>query len=188
MADFGNWNIDAGSFIKKFAGDLQFDAMIVFEDEAIRMIGATIESTPIGLDTGQVFVDGDPMFVTKGGRLRANWQIARKPNTRIIKRPNKSKGRGFAQKKIRGKFATVDLKGIRKVSNKSMFFFNNSPYARVVEFGGYPSPVKNGTFNFRTGRFEKRSQGGFSKQAPVGMLRININRMRNRLRKRVAAL
>ena len=169
------WNIDGGKFIDRFAAELQFKAVQVYEDEAIRAVGATMQNTPIHLQ-------GD------AGKLLANWQIARKINSRVIKTQNKGKARGFAEKKLRGKFAVVNRQGIRSVSDKSMFFFNNSPYARVVEFGGYPKPVKVGTWIKKEKRFRKLSRGGFSKLAPKGMLRISVANMRLRLRKRLKNL
>lgn len=169
------WNINGAKFISGFAANLQFKAVQAYEDEAIRAVGATMQNTPIHLQ-------GD------GGKLLANWQITRKPNSRVIKTANKGKARGFAEKKLRGKFAVVDRRGIKTVSDKSMFFFNNSPYARVVEFGGYPNPVKLGTWIKKEKRFRKLSRGGFSKLAPRGMLRTNVVSMKIRLRKRLKNL
>ncbi len=176
VAREAKWNIDGAAFISKFAAELQFDALIAFEDEAIRMAGSTIMDTPLWF-----------LHDKHSGTLRNNWQIGRKPNSRILG-ANKRKSGKYAQSKIRGKFATVNKKGIKRESNKSLFFFNNAPYARVVEFGGYPSPVKNGSWNTKTKQYEKRSRSGYSKQAPRGMLRRNINSMRNRLRKRISGL
>jgi len=169
------WNIDGAKFINRFAADLQFKATQAYEDEAIRAVGATLQNTPIHLQDD-------------GGKLLANWQIARKPNNRVIKTSNKGKARGFAEKKLRGKFAVVNRQGIKSVSDKSMFVFNNSPYARVVEFGGYPKPVKVGTWIKKEKQFRKLSSRGFSKLAPRGMLRINVANMRTRLRKRLKNL
>jgi len=166
------WNTDGAKLINRFAANLQFKATQIYEDEAIRAVGATLQNTPIHLQ-------GD------GGKLLANWQIGRKPNNRVLKTPNKGKARGFAEKKLKGKFAVVNRQGIKKVSDKSMFFFNNSPYARVVEFGGYSKRVKQGTWIKKEKRFRKLSSRGFSRLAPVGMMRINIINMKMRLRKRL---
>jgi hypothetical protein len=48
---------------------------------------------------------------------------------------------------------------------------NGLPYAQVVEFGGYPNPPKGG---------EGKTEGGFSKQAPQGMLRPAVTAVLNR--------
>ncbi len=62
---------------------------------------------------------------------------------------------------------------------------NNLPYSEVIELGEYPSPVEKGTripkeFGGKA-TFEKRSQGGFSKQAPQGVVRVNALRFENLL-------
>ncbi len=51
---------------------------------------------------------------------------------------------------------------------------NATPYALTVERGGYPNPPIAGSLNYKTGKFEVRTVGGFSKQAPRGMVRVTI--------------
>ena len=46
-----------------------------------------------------------------------------------------------------------------------IYLTNNQPYAAVVEYGGYPNPPKNG---------KGKTAGGYSIQAPAGMVRISI--------------
>lgn len=182
------WDLDGAKFIGKYAANLQFDTAKTFEEELIRMAGGIINETPIGLDKGFAFVDGDPQFVVRGGQLRSNWQIASKPNNRVLLSSRGAATKpGFAARKITGKFARVNRQGTMLISSKSLYLFNNSPYGKVVEYGGYPTPVKNGSFNWRTGRFEKRSRGGYSKQAPRGMVRINVIRYKNRIRRAMKA-
>lgn len=53
----------------------------------------------------------------------------------------------------------------------SSFVRNGLPYAPVVEYGGYPNPPKKGT---------GKTEGGFSKQAPQGMLRPAVTAVVNR--------
>lgn len=45
---------------------------------------------------------------------------------------------------------------------------NNTPYGDVIEYGGYPDPVKNGSWVKGKG-YIKKSVGGFSRQAPNGV-------------------
>lgn len=168
------WNIDGADFITKHAAKLQHEGTVIFEDEAISLAGSIIANTPI--------------FHEDGGTLKNNWQIARTLNSRILKGKNKSKGLSFAEKKLRGKLAITTREGIKKTSNKSMFIFNNSPYGGVVEFGGYPNPVKFGTWVKKQKKFVKFSAGGFSKQAPKGMVRTNVMAFKNRLKRRFARL
>lgn len=70
----------------------------------------------------------------------------------------------------------------KKVTGKILYFTNNKPQAHVLEYGGYPVPVKKGTYNKKIKSFEIRSIEGFSKQAPKGWIRAVIIRMRNQIR------
>ena len=56
---------------------------------------------------------------------------------------------------------------------ETLYFYNNLPYAEVVEYGDYPDPVEKGTYNKQRKKYEIRSAGGFSKLAPEGMVRLN---------------
>ena len=62
---------------------------------------------------------------------------------------------------------------------------NNKPQAHVLEYGGYPNPVKRGSrVKSAAGSisYQKLSANGYSKQAPNGMVRVSIVDMENRLR------
>lgn len=100
------------------------------------------------------------------GRLRNNWQVSGPtPTTKILK--GKDKTGEKANKRNTAK--------IYKMKNWQHFtIVNNLPYAEVVEFGLYPDPVKRGTWNKKEKKWEIRSKGGFSRQAPGGMLRVSV--------------
>lgn len=155
------WNVDASDLISKHLTKFADKALDAFESGVIDGASEIIESSPIGIN-----VNG-----TETGVYRGNWQIGRQVNNRIFKTPNKSKGRNYAEGKIRGKLK----KGGR------LFLFNNSPYGSVIEFGGYPDPVEKGTY-IRGQGYVKRSAGGYSKQAPGGHVRTGIKFMRIRIK------
>lgn len=69
-----------------------------------------------------------------------------------------------------------------RVFNRKIYFTNNLPYIETLEYGGYPDPVKLGTYNKKSKKYEKRSIGGFSKQAKVGWVRVILIKMRNKIR------
>jgi len=106
------------------------------------------------------------------GRTRANWFFeVGAPSTKTTKSKN-------------------DFAGIRNLNkmpsfifNKKLFISNNMPNIIPLEYGGYPDPVKKGTWNKKKKKYEVRSSGGFSKQAPNGWVRIMLIRMRNAIRK-----
>ena len=53
------------------------------------------------------------------------------------------------------------------------YISNNVPWINKLEDGGYPNPPKNGTRK-KDGSYEIRSAGGYSKQAPKGMVKISV--------------
>lgn len=114
-------------------------------------------------------ITGTPVSFKDGGRLRNNWFLT-------TEKPSQSKrgsnSRGSASYSSLSKMPDYVL-------DKTIYFTNNMPYANVVEFGGY---VKNPKYGTWTGSgFQKLSQNGYSKQAPAGMVRIQLVKMRNKL-------
>lgn len=94
------------------------------------------------------------------GRARANWALtAARPTTYQIESGDKSGAATLRQ--IQDGTMIWECQG-------SLFLSNNLPYIGVLEFGGYPNPPKNGT----------KSSGGFSKQAPTGMVRVTVAEMK----------
>ena len=108
------------------------------------------------------------------GRAINNWFLtSRQPSTQTR---GKNKAGTASQKSA----ATMS----RNVLNKTFYFTNNLPYIHVLEYGGYPTPVKKGTYNKRTKTYEIRSIDGFSRQvAPKGWVRAVVIRMQNAIRK-----
>lgn len=53
------------------------------------------------------------------------------------------------------------------------WIYNNLPYVHVLEYGLYPNPPKRGTYVKGQG-YVIKSEGGYSKQAPSGMVRITV--------------
>jgi len=125
----------------------------VIRSTAIALFGAIIKSSPVD-----------------EGTFRSNWYVtADRPSNQV--NPNASISQGAAIETM----ATV-VSGLP--SYKRIILANNLPYAEVIEFGGYPDPVKKGTFVKGKG-YVKKSAGGYSKQAPKGVVRTNVLRFRN---------
>ena len=68
------------------------------------------------------------------------------------------------------------------VLNKKLYFTNNAPAINILEYGGFPTPVKKGSYIKRSKSFEILSIRGFSKQAPNGWVRATLIAMRNKIR------
>lgn len=100
-----------------------------------------------------------------GGRLKLNWQAA-----------GATPASGVLEGQDKNGDSTVNKMGdfVLRTSNwTEMTLTNNLPYAHVVEFGGYPGDGPN-------------TVGGYSKQAPKGMVRVNVMRFNANLEKEAA--
>ena len=106
------------------------------------------------------------------GRARNNWFLS------MGAASNKS-----TTSKSKGLGAIRQLRNMPKlVLNKKIFYTNNLPYIETLEYGGYPSPVKKGSYDKKKKSYDVRSSGGFSKQAPGGWVRATLIAMRNKIR------
>ena len=96
------------------------------------------------------------------GRVRNNWFLSTmEPSSKV--RGGKSQG---------GSSSFTQLKKIpKKVLGKRVYFTNNLPYIKKLEYGGYSQP---GT---------KKTKNGFSIQAPGGFVRDQLKLMANEVRK-----
>jgi hypothetical protein len=58
--------------------------------------------------------------------------------------------------------------------------YSNLEYIHVLEFGLYPNPPKKGSYVKGQG-YVIKSEGGYSKQAPAGMVRISVAELEVRI-------
>lgn len=96
-------------------------------------------------------INRTPVFT---GCARANWNVS-------IGQPNFSFDRN--ERSINRALAEV-TKVYSYPSGSVAYLSNGAPYIRLLEYGGYPTPRKP------TGR----TVGGYSSQAPAGMVRVSI--------------
>ena len=88
------------------------------------------------------------------GRLRGNWFFTTtKPSVRVAS--VRSEGQAIA-----------DLEKIFTIKGDVFYLTNNLPYAAKAEFGGFGYDPESG----------KTTAGGYSTQAPYGMVRTNVVR------------
>lgn len=106
-----------------------------------------------------------PVAESFGGRLKLNWQASgTNPASGILDGLDKTGD------------ATVNKMSDFILKNpywQDVTLTNNLPYAEVIEFGGYPGDGPN-------------TIGGYSKQAPAGMVRVNITRFNTLLNEEAA--
>jgi len=99
------------------------------------------------------------------GILRNNWQVSiLRPERKVINTADKNKGSSYVNSKLPKNILKGGKVGHIKISK--VFLTNNLPYAETVEFGLYPDPANSGN----------NSSGGFSRLAPNGMVRKNIQK------------
>lgn len=110
------------------------------------------------------------------GRARANWFLTKgQPSNKTTDSKNANARVSEVNRKLSG-----DILG------ETFYLTNNLPYIGVLEFGGYPKNPKKGTrVKKGKGKFEIRSQNGFSKQAPEGMVRLSVARFAKELKRNI---
>jgi hypothetical protein len=93
------------------------------------------------------------------GRARANWFTSiNSPSANVTVSTDPSGSSTISS----------GLSAISKATGNVLWITNNLPYIYRLEFGGYPNGPK--------------TTGGFSSQAPAGMVRVTVNNIARQLR------
>lgn len=139
--------------------------------KAMEMIkeGANDDVRGVWLGGLQNIVEGTP---ARSGRTRNSWRL-NEGSPKFSSSSTASVNGSSSINSIMSQMPNVVL-------GKKLFFSNNSPPINLLEYGGYPNPVKLGSFF--EGRFQKLSSGGYSKQAPGGWVRKDLILMRQKIR------
>lgn len=149
-ADFFRMADDIGDRLDRFALDFQTRLVLAGFDQIIKR-------SPVWQPRPT-----DPPWYSKipGGTLRASWQIDfDSPSFKLPSGPD-----------FTGQKTLADgLSKLRKAGRPRQVWISTAvPYAATIEFGRYPNPPKMGT---------GRTVGGFSTQAPQGMVRQSLRYM-----------
>ena len=113
-----------------------------------------------------------PAFKHRSGAFRANWRYGSNLE-RAQYDPSAGSGEPFGVAPA-GEMAALTAAVGRWQMGTSFSIINPSPYGPMLEFGGYPNPPQKGSYNYRTKTWEVLSIGGYSRQAPKGMVRVTI--------------
>jgi len=149
-----NFAVEITNFVNKTQGKVA----AVYKKSVMDLFSSVVYSTPV-----------------LTGRARANWMVSISEPIRAT-RENKSKTGAMVVNEIRSVLNFV--KANSQAGYPAMFLSNSLPYISHLEYGWYePDPVR-GTWMVPYGGkgYEIRSSGGFSKQAPQGMVRMNVER------------
>ena len=145
------------STVKLAVKNTRVNANDGIKKEYIKGLTAVVKGTPVD-----------------NGRARNNWFLTVGSPSRSMRAPSKGGN---------GSFSSIGRLP-KSILNKKVFFSNNLPYINTLEYGGYPSPVRLGTWDKRKKRYIKKSKGGFSKQvAPRGWVRIALAHIKKGIRK-----
>lgn len=105
------------------------------------------------------------------GRARASWNLSTGKMNLTVPPPGQSHYDPITPENAVSALKSLGLYDV-------IWIASGLPYINVLEYGGYPDPVKIGTWNPKLRQFEIRSAGGFSKQAAAGMLRVTLDEVR----------
>lgn len=134
-----------------------------FCDKAKKNPETVMRAVSIKLFSDIIFIT--PVGEKDGGALRMNWQASGS-------NPASGEVAGLDPGNTKAKASMIEF-----ISNsKDWYEFtltNNKSYAAIVEYGGYPGDGPN-------------TVGGYSKQAPAGMVRTNITRFNTLLNEEAA--
>lgn len=135
---------------------------------AFLTLGAAVELAPSRYVRLQGVVLLTPVDT---GRARASWNVAvGSPDSSIP--PARRGAPSAAGAEAAQEQARARLVGLG--TYQTVWITSSLVYMRALEFGGYPNPPKLGTWDRRQRRYVVRSAGGYSKQAPQGMVRLTF--------------
>jgi Bacteriophage HK97-gp10, putative tail-component len=110
------------------------------------------------------------------GRAAGSWMVRGGETDSFVLPDSTQMTRDDAVTAVMARVSKVDF------SNPYMMWwiFNNLPYIASLEYGLYPKEVKEGT-RLKDGSYVIKTVGGFSKQAPAGMVRLSIAELEVRI-------
>jgi hypothetical protein len=171
--DFERWDLELKVAADRLVGEeiLRLQRAITF-----LALGAAVEITPGNVRTIMGVVLRTPVMT---GRARASWNVSvGTPNPKV---PEPGKKR-YQPLTVAGAHASLRTLGPYDI----VWITSGLPYIKVLEYGLYPNPPALGTWvpgkGSKAGHFEIRSAGGFSKQAPEGMVRLTVDEIMDILR------
>ena len=141
--------------INSFTAETINMSIKVKQEIAKELFRRIINRTPIGIPN-----------LDHTGDTKGNWTASKnKPSSAILKRIDPT---GDAT------IAAIERVVDGWMEGKSVFLANSSPNIEVLEDGGYIKSPEKGTWNPNIGDYEIRSQGGYSKQAPNGFVKVSL--------------
>lgn len=113
------------------------------------------------------------------GRFRANWLPSYGAINTTSTAATDPTGAG-TQATVRNAVLSFPVGGV-------VYLCNSLPYAMVLEYGLYPNPPKMGSRKRGEDGVAVHTRGGYSMQAPQGMVRITAAEFRNAVMEQLGA-
>lgn len=131
--------------------------------------------TLVRKSTAQVFGAVTLKSPVDTGRFRANWNVSYAAvDTTVTSSTNQAR----ADEEVL-KAQTLPVGGV-------VYLANSLPYARTLEYGGYPNPPKKGSKKKGEDGYAIHVRGGYSFQAPQGMVRVTAVEFSDYVQKAIA--
>jgi hypothetical protein len=105
------------------------------------------------------------------GRARSSWNVTLASPSGSYPPPNGTYDQNHAMSQAGGILAQLG-------PYQTVWIASGLPYIRILEYGGYPNPPVRGSWDRATRQWVVKSSGGFSRQAPQGMVRVTVDAVR----------
>jgi len=148
-------------------------------DKLAEKIGLKMEKV-VKMSTLYVFGEVVMRSPVDTGRFRANWTCTYGQPAIGYTRDALDKGSSTLE--------TVASQIERFPVGGWMWLANSLPYAGVLEYGGFPNPPKYGSQKMGEAGFAIHVIGGYSMQAPQGMVRITAREFDAEVKRRISSI
>jgi hypothetical protein len=161
---FGDWKAQ----VERFAAKVPMDQITKLQRTLVLLaMGAAVTLPNGGLARLTGIVPRTPVDT---GRARASWQVT-------IGEPGREvPPEGGAHREPGATDALQAMAGLQP--GQTVWITSALPYILVLEFGGYPNPPRRGSYDKKTKSWVVKSAGGFSRQAPQGMVRVTFEELK----------
>lgn len=159
MTNFDEWDVD----LRRAAQALVPGAILMLQRKLVFLtLGAAVEIAPGRFRRISGVVLLTPVDT---GRTRSSWSVSRG-------QPAPSPRGGASRPPVDAMQATSAMQGMGPY--ETVWIASSVPWIHVLEYGGYPQTPRRGSWDKQAKRWVIKSAGGFSRQAPRGMVRITV--------------
>ena len=148
--------------LRKFSEKVDRDYAWLMKFASSSLFARIVFRTPV--DEGEAVGNWEVRFTSVGGGLAIAFELG--GGSSSGEAPG---GQAGTENAIAQGLAAIETITSVNAKKRSVIIINRTPYIRLLEFGGYPGDGP-------------RTIGGYSTQAPKGMVRISLAELRTELR------